>query len=611
MTISRPGGAAAIRPSSMGEEARAKNAGGAGPPLEWAADAPVAALAAFLRAGTPPPERSPVNWTMPVEPLGSAGAAALVAAAPLVLLFVALVVLGWKALRAGIAAAALATLLAVAAFGMPLLLALAAVAHGTLFALVPIAPIVVGAVFVQDVARATGSFDRLRRALASATPDRALQALLVAFGFGALLEGSTGFGAPVAISAGILAGLGFPPLAAAGLCLLANTVPVAFAAVGLPIAALSQATGLPEAALGAATARLLAPLALGVPLLVVLRAGGRRPSRRALGAAVTAGLAFSATQLLLAETLGPQLPALAGAIAALASVLPFARGRSPGAIRDAAAGAPPFFALAILVTGWSLPPVRALLSGTTRVLEIPLLHGAVVDPARGALPATWSVPWLAGAGTAILLAGLLSSLLGGLGAGETFRLLGGTAKRLLPTVAAVAAFLALASVATYSGMMSALGRALAASGPAFPFLSPAIGWLGVLITGSDMASNVVFGRLQVTAAAASGMPELLAAASNAVGGTTGKMVSPQSIAVACAAAGLSGREGETLRKALPLSLGLCAAVGLLSAATARLAPALVPPPVAGSGAVVAGPASGLALLGLCILVAGLVARRGS
>lgn len=157
-----------------------------------------------------------MNWTMPVEPLGSAGAAALVAAAPLVLLFVALVVLGWKALRAGIAAAALATLLAVAAFGMPLLLALAAVAHGTLFALVPIAPIVVGAVFVQDVARATGSFDRLRRALASATPDRALQALLVAFGFGALLEGSTGFGAPVAISAGILAGLGFPPLAAAG-----------------------------------------------------------------------------------------------------------------------------------------------------------------------------------------------------------------------------------------------------------------------------------------------------------------------------------------------------------------------------------------------------------
>ncbi len=551
-----------------------------------------------------------MTWTMPVAPLGSATAAALVAAAPLVFLFAALVVLGWKAPRAGIAAAALATLLAVAAFGMPLSLALVAALHGVLFGLLPVALIVVGAVFLQDVAAATGSFESLRSVLERATSDRALQALLVAFGFGALLEGSAGFGAPVAISTGILVGLGFPALPAAGLCLLANTVPVAFAAVGLPIAALAQATGLPEGALGSATARLLAPVAVAVPLLLAVRAAGGRPSRRAVGASAAAGLAFSAVQLLFAETLGPQLPALAGALAALAAALPFLRGGPHDMARDVARGAAPFLALAILVTGWSLPPVRALLAGTTRVLEIPLLHGAVVDPVRGALPATWSVPWLAGAGTAILLAGLLSAALGGLGAGETLGLLGGTARRLLPTVAAVAAFLALASVATYSGMMSALGRALAESGPAFPLLSPAIGWLGVLTTGSDMASNVVFGRLQVTAAAASGMPELLAAAANTVGGTTGKMVSPQSIAVACAAAGLAGREGELLRRALPLSLALCAAVGLLTAAATHLVPSLVPvavpAAVPGGGSLVAG----AALLVLALVLASLVARLG-
>ena len=549
-------------------------------------------------------------WRMPADPLGSLALAALAAALPLVLLFVALVVRGWRAPRAGLLAAGAAAALAVTTFGMPVPLALLAALHGVLYGLVPIGTIVVAAVFLQDVASATGSFGRLRDALARATSDRALQALLIAFGFGALLEGSAGFGAPVAISAGILVGLGFPALPAAGLCLLANTVPVAFAAVGLPIAALSQATGLPEAALGAATARLLAPLAVAVPLVLVVRASGVRSPARALGAALAAGLAFSATQLLVAETLGPQLPALAGALAALAAVVPFVRGGSAEVAREAVAGASPFLALAILVTAWSLPPVRALLSPTTPVLAIPLLHDGVIDPVRGALPATWSVPWLSGAGAAIFLAALLSALFGGLGPRETARLLAGTTRKLLPTVAAVAAFLAFASIATYSGMMSALGRALAATGPAFPLLSPAIGWLGVLMTGSDTASNVVFGRLQATTATAAGMPPILAAAANTVGGTAGKMVSPQSIAVACAASGLAGREGELLRKALPLSLALCGLVGLATVAAASVAPGIVPGPGVPAAAPAGDPATGAALLAFALLLAAPVARLG-
>jgi lactate permease len=552
-----------------------------------------------------------MTFTIPADPLGNAALAAVAAAVPVVLLFFALVVLRSRAHRAGLLGTGAAAAIAVVAFGMPVGLVLLAALHGALFGLVPIATVVVAAVFLQDVATATGSFGRLRDALARATSDRTLQALLIAFGFGALLEGSAGFGAPVAISAGILVGLGFPALGAAGLCLLANTVPVAFAAVGLPIAALAQATGLPEGPLGVATARLLAPLAVAVPVVLVLRVAGRRPPGRAIAAALAAGLAFSATQLLVAETLGPQLPALAGALAAMAVLGPFLRGAGPGVGRDLYAGAAPFLALALLVSGWSLPPVRALLTLATPVIPVPFLHLGVFDPARGAaLPATWSVPWLSGAATAILLAAVLSALLGGLRPRETARLLGATTGRLLPTIGAVSAFLAFASIATYSGMMQALGRALAGSGAFFPLLSPAIGWLGVLMTGSDTASNAVFGRLQVTTAAETGMPPVLAAAANTVGGTAGKMVSPQSIAVACAATGLSGREGDLLRRAMPLSLALCGLVGLLTLAAARFGPGLVPVPRPEVASGVAGPALGAGLLALSVVLAALVARAG-
>ena len=552
-----------------------------------------------------------VSWTMPSDPLGSVVFAALAASVPVLLLFAALVVLRWRAPRAALLAAGAAGAVAAGAFGMPLPLVLGAALHGALYGLVPIGTIVVAAVFLQDVAAATGSFARLRDALARATDDRSLQALLIAFGFGALLEGSAGFGAPVAISAGILVGLGFPALPAAGLCLLANTVPVAFAAVGLPISALAAATGLPGPLLGAATARLLAPVAVVVPLALVVRGTEGPPSPRAFGAALAAGFAFAAAQLLVAELLGPELPALAGALAAIAALGPFLRGAPEGTAREAVAGASPFLALALLVTAWSLPAVRALLAGTTPVVRIPLLDGAVLDPARGVrLPAAWSVPWLSGAATAILLAALLSAAAGGLGARGTARLLGGTARRLLPAVGAVAGFLAFASIASFSGMMGALGRALAETGPLFPLVSPFVGWVGVLTTGSDTAANAVFGRLQVTTAAAAGMPEALAAAANSVGGTAGKMVSPQSIAVACAAAGLSGREGDLLKRSLPLSIALCGVVGLLALATSALAPGLVPASRAAQAAGAGGPAAGAALLAAAVVLAAFAARLG-
>ena len=552
-------------------------------------------------------------WRMPVDPLGSVPLAALAAALPVVLLFLALVALRWRSAKAGLLGVCAALAVAVAAFGMPAPLALLAALHGALYGLVPIAAIVVAAVFLQDVAAATGSFARLKEALARATSDRALQALLIAFAFGALLEGAAGFGAPVAITAGILVGLGFAPLPAAGLCLLANTIPVAFAAVGLPVAALAQATGLPPALLGSTTARLLAPLVVVVPLVLAGRVAPAGDRTRAVAAALAAGLSFALAQLAVAEALGPELPALAGSLAAALALVPFLRPSREGLRRDLLAGTAPFLALGILVSAWSLPPVRSLLARTTVVLEVPLLHRGVLDPARGAaLPATWSLPWLAGAPTAILVAALLSALLGGVGPRGAARLLFGTVRRLLPTVGAVSAFLAFASIATYSGMMSALGRVVAGSGALFPLLSPAIGWLGVLMTGSDTASNAVFGRLQVETAAATATPAALAAAANTVGGTAGKMVSPQSIAVACAASGLSGREGELLRGALPLSLGLALFAGLATLATAHLAPGLVPreAPEQAPAVIAGGAAAGAGLLALALVLAALVASRG-
>lgn len=570
-------------------------------------------------------------WTPPTSLGGSPLLLAAAGALPIAVLLWALAVRrlpGHLAAPLGLGAG-----LAVAAalFRMPLPLALLAALHGALVGLFPVGWIVVTAVLVLDLTTRSGQVATVRRSISSLTADRRLQAILVAFSFGAFLEGAAGFGTPVAISAAMLGALGFRPLLAAGVGLVANTVPVAFAAAGLPITVAAQVTGLPELALCRAVGRQLPILSLLVPAVLVVLVGGRSALRGAWGAALASGGAFALVQLWASHALGPGptavLPSLAS-LGALLLVLRLAPRRKPWRFpddppaeepeplprRELVRGWAPFALLVVLVAAWGTPPVRSLLERATPKLPLPGLHLAVADGTGRPLPAVFAPALLGSAGTALLLAALLAALSARMPAREAAAVASATLKKLGPPVAAIASLLAFAHVMNASGMAVSVGRLLSATGPVFPFLSPALGWLGVLVTGSDTSSNAVFGRLQSATAESVGTSPLLAVAANTSGGVTGKMLSPSSIAVACAAAGLPGKEAALFRFAFVPSLVFLALVCAINGAQATLLPGTIPDAAAGAGAAAAaaGGAGGLLLaasLGLALLLA--VAGRRS
>jgi lactate permease len=520
-------------------------------------------------------------WTQTFDPLGQQLVSAAVAAIPIVALLWALVIARWPAVRAGALTLGLALTVAIGVYRMPVALAAMASIQGACYGVFPISWIVFGALALYQVTVRTGRFDILKHSIAALTDDRRLQALLIAFSFGAFLEGCAGFGAPVAIAASMLVGLGFDARYAAGLCLIANTAPVAFGSIGIPLVTAAQVTGLDLHALSQMVGRQLPVLSLALPFYLLVLMSGWRGLVEVWPAALVSGLSFAITQFAVSNYLGPALPDILSAVVSILALVAllsiwkpsrsFRFADEPDVASRAVSPPPgavvaawiPFALLTLLVSTWGL--VQPLLDRATFLVPVPWLDRAILNPDTGkAIAATYRVNWLGAAGTAVLVAAALSAMSLRLGMRGFLQVCGETARQLARPVATIALFLAFAFLGTASGMTTTLGRALAGTGPLFPFFAPIVGWVGVFITGSDTSANALFGRLQQVSADQLGVSPILAVAANSSGGVTAKMISPQSIAVACAATGLVGREPDLLRFTLPHSIGLVVLIGVMT-----------------------------------------------
>jgi lactate permease len=536
----------------------------------------------------------PQNY-LPVA--GSLPLSCLVAAIPIFVLLVMLGVLrmpAWKSSLAGLAAAALVGILA---NGMPVSLAVSATLYGAAQGLFPIGWVVFTAVLLYNITLHDGRFEIVKNSLGGVTSDPRLQALLIAFAFGAFIEGAAGFGTPVAVSAAMLTGLGFAPFFAGGICLLANTAPVAFGSIAIPIITLQRVTDLPLLRLSAGVGRMCAPLSFIVPAYLILVMGGWRALSGVLPAALMCGLMFAGTQFLVSNFIGPELTDILASIAAIGGLIVLFRfwqpkdnfrleGSSPAPPRvhtpvgKTMLAWSPFLLLVICVLSWGL--LKAELNKHSIVFEWPGLHNLIqkMPPVTlKAVPydARYSFDWLSAAGTSCLIASVLSAFLLRIGAGTFFRILAKTGKQLVYAELTIATVLGLAFLMNYSGSTGTLGLAFAGTGAMFPFFSSMLGWLGVFLTGSDTSANALFGNLQVVTAQHLGMNPVLMASANSAGGVMGKMISLQSVAVASAATSMGGGEESRLfRFTLRHSVLLAAAIGVLAMFYAYVAPQLAP-----------------------------------
>jgi lactate permease len=547
-------------------------------------------------------------WSQVYAPLGGIGVSALVAAIPVAVL---MALLAFWHVRAHVAAAVAllaAGLIAVLVYGMPPKLAIAAVGFGAAFGLLPIGWLVVNAIFIYQLSVETGQFVVLQRQIAGISRDRRIQALMIAFAFGAFIEGAAGFGAPVAISGGLLIGLGFKPLEAAKLALIGNTAPVAFGSLGIPLVTMAPLTGLDLQQLSAMVGRQLPLFSLIVPCWLVAAQVGWRRMVEVWPACLTAGASFALVQFLMSNFHGPWLVDIVSAAVAMVSLVILMQVWKP---RDemitAAPGIPPATARELadalnqepvetgsawkawlpwlFLTGfvflWGMNPVKNQLNAWfAPQIPVPALNLAIqrmppVVPVPTVEKTIFSLNLLSATGTPLLLAGIASALALGVGFRRALRIYGQTLLRVRVSLLTISTMMALGYLTRYGGTDTTMGLAMASTGSLFPFFSPIIGWLGVALTGSDTASNVLFGNLQKVSAEQLGYSALLMCAANSSGGVMGKMIDAQSIVVASVATG--GRAdspdaGTVLRAVFWHSIALAALVGLLVYAQARIPP---------------------------------------
>jgi lactate permease len=531
---------------------------------------------------------------------GSLALSALCAALPLATLFVLLSALHWKAWQAALASLAVALLVAIVAFGMPTGQAVLAGTEGAAFGLFPIVFIVLAAIWTFRLTEMTGYDIVLRRAFESLSADHRVQAILIAFCFGALLEALAGFGTPVAVTAVMLIAVGLKPIKAAAVALVANTAPVAFGAIAVPITTLGRITGLDPDLLGAMVGRQTPILAVFVPFILVGMIDGRRGLRQTWPAALVGGLGFAVAQFVTSNFLAYEVADIVAAMVGALALVVLLRVWQPVAIpeseevRSMAAvggraaefvdgGVPepagryrtwlafsPYLLIVALFTVTSFGPLKTFLDTHSGwKFQWPGLE--VLNSAGQPLStATFSFNLFTAGGTVLVIAGIITAALLRVPAGRAFGAMVGVVKKFRWTIVTVMSVLALAYVMNFSGQTVTLGLALAATGGFFAFLSPAVGWIGVAVTGSDTSSNSLFGLLQVTAAQQTGINEYLLAAANTSGGVLGKMISPQNLAIAAAVVGLEGQESRVLRSvwkwSLLLLLGMCVLIYLQSTA---------------------------------------------
>jgi lactate permease len=555
-------------------------------------------------------------WQHNYEPVGgSLGLSAPIAALPIVVLFLMLGLWRAPAWKSALSGLVTALIVAIAVYGMPVQLAVISTLYGAAYGLFPIAWIVFSSIMLYRLAVDTGRFEVIKDSVGSLTDDRRLQAMFIAFSFGAFIEGAAGFGAPVAVSGAMLAGLGFNPFYAAGICLLANTAPVAFGSIGIPVTTLAAVTGLPVMPLSAMVGRLCAMISVIIPgYLIVVMAGWAR-AREVLPAIIACGLSFAGMQLFVSNTMGPELTDILSSLTCIVVMVAVLKLWKPANIMRLDGDKPvstvamkhtgreifmawsPYLLLVVFVLAWGEPAIKLAIDSWTHGvmpsflpkaptglngLMVPGLHNVItrippVTPAPAPYAAVFTLNWMSASGTACFLATIAASMVLGVRPGQFVSIYKATFKQLSFAMATIASMLGLAYLMNYSGMTSTLGLALATTGVAFPFFSAVVGWLGVFLTGSDTSANALFGNLQVVTATALNLNPVLTASVNSAAGVMGKMISVQSIAVAVAATGMS-REDESrlFRFTIKHSVMLMMAMGVISMLFAYVFPEYVP-----------------------------------
>lgn len=563
------------------------------------------------------------HWQQIYDPMGNIWLSSAIALIPIIFFFLALAVFRLKGSVAGTITVVLALLVALFLYQMPVTLALSSAIYGFFYGLWPIAWIIIGAVFLYKVTVKTGQFDIIRSSILSLTQDQRLQMLLVGFAFGTFLEGAAGFGAPVAITAALLVGLGFKPLYAAGLCLIVNTAPVAFGAMGIPIIVAGQVSGVETHAISQMVGRQLPFIVPIVLVWIMAIMDGWRGVRETFPAIVVGGGSFAIAQFLTSNYIGPELPDITAAIASLVSLTLLFKVWQPkhifrfenqvdgknqmGDTKSVSAPLPtthyspaqiikawmPFAILTAMVSLWSIKPFKDLfvkgkdghpdgpLVDMVMSINVPYLHNAVqkMPPVVTKITdyaAIYKFDWFSATGTAIMLAAIISIVMLKMRPKEALSTFGETINELRTPIYSIGMVLAFAFIANYSGLSATLALALAHTGKAFTFFSPFLGWLGVFLTGSDTSANALFAALQATTARQIGVPEVLLVAANTSGGVTGKMISPQSIAIACAATGLVGKESDLFRFTVKHSIIFTIMMGVLITLQAYVVPWMIP-----------------------------------
>ena len=535
------------------------------------------------------------------DPFGNIWLSAFVAFLPIFCFLICLLVFKLKGYQAGFLTVVLASIIAFFAYDMPFSLIGASFIQGFIQGIWPIAWIIIAAIFLYKLSVKSGSFEVIKKSVMSITPDHRIQVILIGFCFGSFLEGAIGFGGPVAITAALLVGLGLRPLYAAGLCLIANTAPVAFGAVGIPIIALANLVGVEQHAISAMVGRMLVPLSLTIPFFLVFLMDGMKGVRETFPAIFVAALSFTVTQFLSSNFLGAELPDIVSAIVSLACTTIFLKIWSPKNIfrlddvkdfsnhntlsfGEVFRAWLPFILLIGCIILWTQPWFKALFAKgaifdyTQITLVFNNIEGAITSDAGKAISLSLPINLIAlQAGTAILLAAFLTIFFLKIKSSDAAECFWDTLKEMSIPCITIGLVVAFAFIAKNSAMSATLGLAFAqTTGAAFPFFSPIIGWIGVFLTGSDTSSNLLFGPLQQVAAHNLSIPQALFLAANSVGGVVGKMISPQSIAIACAAVGLVGKESDLFKFTFKYSVALIILIGLWTLAIAVFLQSIIP-----------------------------------
>ncbi|GAB4034828.1 L-lactate permease [Spirosoma gilvum] len=535
-------------------------------------------------------------WKQVIDPFHNITLSVLVAALPILFIFWALIIRKMKGYQASLIAIVIAMVIAIAVYGMPVKLALLSATHGALYGLFPICWLVIMAVFLFNLTVKAGQFDIIKHFMASITSDRRLQALLIAFSFGAFLEGTAGFGAPVAITAAMLVGLGFNPLYASGICLIANTAPVAFGSIGIPITVASQVSGIPELPISQMVGRTLPILSVILPFYLVTIIAGFKKAQEVLPAVLVSGGAFALLQWFSSNYLGPALPDVIAGLGSIICLMTFLRvwkpktiwrfANEPAATFDSSihySGGEllrawsPFLLLTIMVIFWGMQSIKDVLNAHGQLqFEFPGLHQAIQGQDGTLLAKVFKFNYLSAAGTAILIASMVAIPLVGLTYGEGLKVFGATLHQLRFPILTIASVLGFAYIVNDSGITLTLADALAKTGSWFPFFAPVLGWLGVFITGSDTSANALFSKLQYATAQSIGVDPVVSVGANVSGGVVGKMISPQSIAVAAAAGDLVGKESDLFRFTVKHSFIMLAFICVLTLAQAYVFKWIIP-----------------------------------